>query len=129
MTQLPEQTFAALKLLFDLLGANKEEADIEMELFEYGLQLRVIERLAKKLAEKDKKELVELANKVGEKKAETSELEKKLKKLFTEKEIAEVFKKAGDEFFEEVLKEEYGKADVDQKKKLEEMFKKEVLKE
>jgi len=129
MTQLPNQTYGALRFLLDLLGVEKQEIEKEVEVFEEGLQLKVIERLAKRLAENDKKPLMELANKVGEKSAKQEELVAMLKNLFNENEVKEAYVKSGEEFFNEVLKEEYGKATEEQKKKIEEMFKKEALNE
>jgi len=126
MTQISQKFYAALDDVFNAVDLTDEEKVKFGDEFEKMLMAKYAVAMVEKLPEQERKGVVELANA-----ATTEEQKKTLKEKvapwFADKELENLFKKTADSLFEDLLKKTYRAATDEQKKKLEEMFKKEVL--
>lgn len=126
MLTLPEKNYSILKQVLELLGFSEEDQKRVIEEFERSLLTDLAGAVARKLPEHEQKEFIEFLNSSLEKDLR-SEIEDKVSSWMNEEEIFALFQKVADKAFADLLPDLYKKATEEQKKRLEEMFKKEVL--
>lgn len=126
MTQLPKDTYAILRRVFEVLGLSQEEQREYEEKFEQMWMMRFAAAIIKKLPDNEGKEVAELANK-AQTPEEKKQLEEKLRNWLNPEETQRLLQKVGDEVFEEFLPVAYGVATDEQKRQLEGLFPKTAL--
>ena len=126
MLKFPKEAFTVFQKLFEALDFSEAEKKTCLEEFEKNLYADAVAAVVKKLPDQEQKAVVELANSATTEE-ERSSLQKKLTAWLNEKEVNALFQKTADRLFESLLQHLYKAADEEKKKKLEKLFKPEVL--
>ncbi len=126
MTQIIRDRYVILDQILEILELSPKEREGYVESFEDTLLKRYVEAIAKKLPEQERKPMIALANQATTEEKK-KELNDKVASWFNAEEIQNLFKKVSDSLFTELLTNAYKQATEEQKKKLAERFKIEVL--
>lgn len=124
--QLSQENYAVVKNVLGVLELTAEEQTEKLAAFEQELLNRFAEAVAKKLPPQERAGIVVLANAAGDQ-DKKKELEKNLNNWFNAQEVQKLFSKTVEDFFAEFLRTAYRTASEEQKKKLGELFKPEIL--
>lgn len=127
MSQLPKGFLSSLDKVLEMIGVDYEEKVAIKRDFEETLLARFSAAAIQKLSSQEQKEIVELAN-AADTDEKKQELQKKLFTLLNAEEVKGLMQKSADKLFGEFLQNLYNETTDEQKGKLEEMFKPEVLK-
>ncbi len=126
MTQIQKDSYKLVYKVGEILGESGEEKEKRVEAFEKEVFARLINAAVKKLPEQEREPIVKLANN-AENEEQVKALHTKLKDWFNDQEIVKLFTKMADELLTEMVGSLYKTATEEQKKKFEEVFKKEAL--
>lgn len=129
MAYFPDEAYRVLHQLFDTLELSAEQKEKYTEAFEKRLTQKFIDAVYTKLPEQERQPLITLANT-----ASTDEQKEQVKAKFKEwlsaDEVKTLFQKISDNEFNSFLQYVYSNvATREQKTKLEDVFKSEVLKQ
>lgn len=127
MSFFPAEAYKVLHQLFDIVEIAGEEKSKYTEQFEERLTRRFVDAVYKKLPEEERKKTVEMAN-AAKMDEEKQVLQQQFEKWLTKEELKNLFQKVADQEFNDLLRFVYKNvATAEQKRKLETVFKPEVL--
>lgn len=127
MTFFPDETYSVLYQVFDVLGLSSEQKREYTDAFEKRLTKKFLDAVYMKLPEQERQPLITLAN-TATTDDQKEQVKAKFKEWLTADEVKSLFRKISDDEFNAFLKYVYANtASKEQKKKLEEVFKIEVL--
>lgn len=123
----PTEAYKVLHQLFDIVEIADEEKAKYTEQFEERLTRRFVDAVYKKLPEEEREKTVKMAN-AAKTDEEKQALQTQFEKWLTKEELKALFQKVSDQEFNDLLRFVYKNvASAEQKKKLEEIFKPEIL--
>lgn len=126
MVQLPRESYKVLDEVLQALDFSPQQRDEYRDDFEKTLLMRMVQVVMQKLPPQESGDIAKLANgAAGE--LQQKAIEKKLSEWLTEHELVDMTQKQGDRLFADFVRHMYTKAAEIQKKKLESLFKPEVL--
>ena len=128
MSFFPIEAYKVLHQLFGVVEIAGEEKAKYTEQFEERLTRQFVDAVYKKLPEGEREKTIKMANE-AKTDEEKQALQTQFEKWLTKEEIKTLFQKVADEEFNDLLRFVYKNvATTEQKQKLEEVFKPELLK-